>query len=200
MSKVNYLVKFFSLPSRCLEISLAILLLTVGIYNSEARPVSPNELQISAKSQVLARAEAFGEDKAITLRGKLPEVDGVYLYGQSSEPEQIGEEYMVFEVRQGKVTGALYLPYSEFSCFQGTMESGKLALMVATGPTDSYSDPVAGQNPQRVATANDSSRIGNGYNSMAYPYSVALQNYYQLTPLSASAQQILKNCQSNRHE
>ena len=198
MSKVNYLVKFLSPPSRCLEIPLAILLLTVGIYNSEARPVSPNELQTSAKSQMVVRAEAFGEDNATTLRGKLPEVDGVYLYGQSPEPSQIGQEYMVFEVRQGKVIGALYLPYSEFSCFQGTMQSGKLALMVATA--DTSSDPVAGQNPQRVATVNDSSRFGNGYNSMTYPYSVALQNYYQLASLSASDQQILKNCQNNHHE
>ena len=198
MSKLNYLVKFFSQPSRCLGIPLAILL-TLGIDNSQTKPVSSSELQPSAKSQMLVRAEAFGADNAITIRGKLPEVDGVYLYGQSPEPEQIGQEYMVFEVRQGKVIGALYQPYSEFSCFQGTMQSGKLALMVATGPTDTYSDPVTGQDPQRVATANNSSRIGNGYNSMAHPYSVVLQNYYQLASLSASDQQILKNCQNNYH-
>ncbi len=198
MSKLNYLVKFFSPPSRYLGIPLTILL-TLGIYNSEAKPVSSNELQTSAKSQMLVRAEAFGEDNAITMRGKLPEVDGVYLYSQSPEPEQIGQEYMVFEVRQGKVIGALYQPYSEFSCFQGTMQSGKLALMVATGQTDAYSDPVTGQNPQQVATANNNSQLGNSY-KMAYPYSVVLQNYYQLASLSAIDQQILKNCQNNYHE
>lgn len=190
---LNCFSKFFSLPRRWSELQLIGLLLTVGIFCiGEAKPVLTKEIHTPA-------AKAFGKG-AVTLRGKLPEVDGVYLYGQSPEPQQLGQEYMVFEVRQGKVRGAFYLPSSEFSCFQGTMQSGKLALMVASGPdADTAPDSFAAdQNSQRVAAAGDESHVGKGYNvSAAYPYSIALQNYYQLATVSASDQQILRTCKNS---
>ncbi|MEP0918741.1 hypothetical protein NC981_18075, partial [Leptolyngbya sp. DQ-M1] len=37
--------------------------------------------------------------QATTQKTTLP--DGVYLYGQSAEPDQIGQGYFVFEARQG---------------------------------------------------------------------------------------------------
>jgi hypothetical protein len=52
--------------------------------------------------------------------------DGVYVYGESSQPNEIGKEYIVFETRRGKTIGAFYLPQSEFSCFSGKFESGRL--------------------------------------------------------------------------
>lgn len=196
---LDSIIQFFSLPRHCLEFPLAGLLLTVTILTGEATPVLTNELQLPAMPQEVVRAEAFGKDTAIAPRGKLPEADGIYLYGQSPEPEQMGQEYMVFEVRQGKVIGAFYLPYSEFSCFYGTLQSGELALMVANGPDSApYPDPVAGQNSQQVATASDSSPIGDGYNPIAYPYSVALQDYHQLASVSANDQRILETCKANQ--
>lgn len=195
---LNYIIKFFS-PWRChLEVPLAGLLLTMGISIGEAKPVLTNELHTKATSQVFVLTKATGKDTAIAPRGKLPEKDGIYLYGQSPEPEQIGQEYIVFEVRQGKVVGAFYLPDSEFSCFLGNLRSGKLALMVANDPHSTpYPDSLAEQNSQQVATASDSPRIGNGYNPIAYPYSVALQEYYQLASVSENDQQILASCKNN---
>jgi hypothetical protein len=52
--------------------------------------------------------------------------DGVYLYSESSRPDEIGKEYIVFETLRGKTIGAFYLPQSEFSCFSGKFENGKL--------------------------------------------------------------------------
>jgi hypothetical protein len=52
--------------------------------------------------------------------------DGVYLFGESVEPSITGKEYIIFETRQGKTVGAFYLPRSEFSCFSGKIEDGKL--------------------------------------------------------------------------
>lgn len=60
--------------------------------------------------------------------------DGIYLYGESPEPEQIGQAYMVFEVNQGRVLGAFYMMNSSFDCFSGVSEGNQLALNVV----DSY--------------------------------------------------------------
>ena len=188
------IIKFFS-PSRLgLEVPLAGLLLTVGILASEATVLT--KLQTAATSQ-LAQSKAYGKDNFSDQEGKLPQKDGIYLYGQSPKPQQIGQEYMVFEVREGKVIGAFYLPQSEFSCFNGTLQSGNLALMVAYGPdSNPYEDSIAVQDSQQVATASGTP-LPNVYNETAYPYSVALQNYHQLASISGNDQQILRTCKSN---
>ena len=192
------IIKFFTSPRRYLQVPNACLLLTVGILTGGVKPALTNELQTSSMYQVAVRTEAFGKDTVNAPRGKLPEVDGIYLYGQSPEPEQIGQEYMVFEVRQGKVIGAFYLPHSEFSCFSGRLQSGSLALLVANSPDSApYPDSVAGQNSQQVATASDRGFIENGYNPIAYSYSVGLQNYHQLPSVSANDQRLLKTCKNN---
>ena len=109
----------------------------------------------------------------------------------------MGQEYMVFEVLQGKVIGAFYLPYSEFSCFYGTLQSGKLAVMVADSPVAAPYPDSADQNSQQVATASNRGHIGNSYESIDYSYSVALQDYHQLRSVSAKDQQILATCKNN---
>lgn len=198
MRVLNCIIQFFSPWHRHLEIPLAGLLFTASIItgNEAAKPFLINQLQAPSTPQVLTFAEALGKDTGIAPKG-MPEVNGIYLYGQSPEPEQVGQEYMVFEVRQGKVIGAFYLPYSEFSCFHGNLQSGKLALMVANGPAAApYPDSVAGQNSQQVATASDT-HVGNNYKPIAYSYSVALQNYHQLPSVSANDQRILKTCKNN---
>lgn len=201
---LDSIIKFFSPWPHQVEIPLAGLVL-VGILIGEAKPVLTNELQTQTMSQVLVRTVAFGKDTTVPTasfanapRGKLPEVDGIYLYSQSPEPEKIGQEYIVFEVRQGKVIGAFYLPHSEFSCFYGTLESGELALMVANSPdAEPYLDPVASQNSQSVASVSDRPHTGDVYNPITYPYSVALQDYHQLPSVSANDKRILASCKNN---
>ena len=132
----------------------------------------------------------------------MPKKNGIYLYGQSQQPNQIGQEYMVFEVRQGKVTGAFYLPQSEFNCFQGSLAAGKLDLTIAgdAGSTP-YSDSIAdAENAPQVATASDSSQIQAQYEQVSSQYSVALQNYYQLSNVNENDKQILAACKSNYQE
>jgi hypothetical protein len=76
----------------------------------------------------------------------LPFADGIYLYGQSPKAEQIGQEYLVFKVQQGRVIGAFYMPQSEFSCFYGNLNHQSMDLSII--------DP---------------------YEQTVYPYSIALQ-------------------------
>lgn len=118
-----------------------------------------------------------------------PEKDGIYLYGQSSIPNQLGQGYIVFQKHQGKVIGALYMPNSEFSCFQGTIaQSGELAMTVTSSPGE--------VGITQVSTA---SRIPNftGEDTATYAYSVALQDYHQLGSVSPNDRQILQACSQN---
>ncbi|OUL32997.1 hypothetical protein BV372_17580 [Nostoc sp. T09] len=116
----------------------------------------------------------------------LPQKDGVYLYGQSPTPNQIGQGYIVFEKRQAQVKGAMYMPNSEFSCFQGTVDrSGELAMTVNASPDESSSN--------QVATTNSIPSINDDELS-SYAYSVALQDYHQLKSVSTNDQRILQMC------
>ena len=93
--------------------------------------------------------------------------DRIYLYGQSPKPDEIKQEYFVFEVRQGKVVGAFYLPRSAFYCFYGNIERTQLNLTVV----DTY----------------DGSRS---------PYSVNLQQYYPIPTVSDNDRRILGICKT----
>ena len=94
--------------------------------------------------------------------------DGIYFYGQSSQPAQIKKEYFVFEMWQSKVIGAFYLPRSAFYCFYGTLDRTQLNLTVV----DTY----------------DGSRS---------PYSVNLQQYYPISVISENDRRILGICKES---
>lgn len=180
-----------------IEVSLASLLLFIGISETEAKRGITKDLNSPITSGLLVRAETVGKDSNSVLKGKIPAKDGSYLYSHSPKADRIGQEYIVFEVRQGKVIGAFYLPQSEFSCFQGSLASGKLQLTIANDPSSTpYSDSVAGQHSHQVATASDTS-LGDGYEQISSTYAVALQNYYQLSAMSANDQKILATCKNN---
>ena len=91
--------------------------------------------------------------------------NGIYLYGQSPIPEQILNEYFVFEIRNDKVVGAFYLPYSSFSCFYGSQKPGQLNVTVV-----------------------------DSYNNSTSPYNIDLQKYHRLTTPRENDLRILAIC------
>ena len=196
MHRVKFINKLYSPIYTSFKLTLTSLLLLTGINGIEAKQSIAKELK-SSTNAAFAVATSAAENNIF--KGKMPKKNGIYLYGQSQQPNQIGQEYMVFEVRQGKVTGAFYLPQSEFNCFQGSLVAGKLDLTIAgdAGSTP-YSDSIAdAQNAPQVATASDSSQIGAQYEQVSSQYSVALQNYYQLSNVNENDKQILAACKSN---
>jgi hypothetical protein len=66
--------------------------------------------------------------------------NGTYLYGESSRPQEFGREYVVFENRNGRTIGALYLPDSEYVCFTGELQGGRLnaQLIHPDGSNNNY--------------------------------------------------------------
>jgi hypothetical protein len=144
------------------------------VSTTTAKVVEP---QTSAKKATVAAAGA-----------KFPKQDGVYLYGQSPKPGELGQGYIIFEKRQGKVMGALYMPSSEFSCFNGTLHSsGQLAMTVTGYPGD--------KSPTQVATNNTLPQVMDDESSN-YAHSVTLQDYYPVNGMAASDRRVLQMCQS----
>ena len=115
------------------------------------------------------------------------EEDGIYLYGESLTPNQLGQGYIIFQKQQDKIIGALYFPQSEFTCFQGKLtKSGELAMMVRTLPGE--------VGTMEVATISTIPKI-NENEFATYPYSVTLQDYYRLSSVSSHDREILQICQ-----
>lgn len=54
--------------------------------------------------------------------------DGVYLYGNAPQPNQLLHHYVVFERQEGQVVGAFYSPHSEFTCFTGELDGTRLEV------------------------------------------------------------------------
>lgn len=64
--------------------------------------------------------------------------DGIHFFGEASEREKLGSTYMIFEVEDAKVLGAIYAPHSAYSCFEGRFSNNQLALRI----DDPYGDDV----------------------------------------------------------
>ena len=109
--------------------------------------------------------------------------DGVYLYGQSQQAEKIGSEYLVFQMHQGKIRGAIYYPQSEFNCFTGAIAANQIKLSIRD-PSDNRSYPY------NIALVS-SGAIANPKPSRA---NVTLRGYVSLQALSVNDQRILQTC------
>ncbi|MBR8839028.1 MAG: hypothetical protein DSM106950_34760 [Stigonema ocellatum SAG 48.90 = DSM 106950] len=149
-------------------------------------------LQRNSPAPVVAKAQTSTTEVKIAARANFPEQNGVYLYGQSPKPDQLGQGYIVFEKQQGKVVGALYIPGSEYSCFNGTLyPSGELAMTVKGYPGEA--------SPTQVATNNTVPRL-NDDEPTTYAHSVTLQEYHRINSVSAQNRQILQGCKANLRE
>ncbi len=123
--------------------------------------------------------------------------DGIYLYGKSSQPGEIGKEYLVFQANQGRVVGALYMPNSEYSCFSGTFNSKQLDLTVANAYNQTaMAHTVARSQPTQLAAVG-TINLENTYDSLSYPHTVQLDGYQPISRISDNDKQILNSCQSN---
>lgn len=183
---LNFLVRA-SLPWRTLvkhvEKPVTGLLLTLALATVASPQLSANGAESLTKSTEAGQLKA---SLALTQAGQsLP--DGVYLYGQAAERDQLGSAYMVFEVNQGNVVGAFYTPSSSFDCFYGRFQENEMALTVV----DSYERTlhpyaIALQSPDPVATA------GEG---VLAP--INLEGFQPIANINENDQRLLSTCQAD---
>ncbi len=137
-----------------------------------------------------SRANAQTDTQTDTQRDAVPAAqmsDGVYLYGQSAQPQTIGSEYLVFEVNQGTVVGGFYMPNSSFDCFYGNLQADKLALNVV----DSYERTI---HPYSLALAAGEAIASTGGNVAP----LGLEGYHRITSISELDQRILTTCKADQ--
>ncbi|MEL7038592.1 MAG: hypothetical protein AAFO04_23710 [Cyanobacteria bacterium J06592_8] len=113
--------------------------------------------------------------------------NGIYLYGQSRQRDQIGHAYMVFEIKQGRMVGAFYMPHSSFDCFWGSPQGNRLDLTVIDSYTEDTHPYAIGFNPSVVAA----SRSGGA------DQNVSLEGFYRIERVSQGDREILQVCQSD---
>lgn len=172
-----------------LEISLAALMLMAGFSTGEVNATPKKDTPTTARTQVSQIRTNTAAPANLN--------NGVYLYGQSAKPEEIGKEYVVFEVRNGRVIGAVYMPRSEFNCFHGTLQAQRLNVtMVDPMVETADSTPPERQPNDKVAA------VGNyqGIDRVSVPYSVTLQNYRQIANVSDNDKRILGMCKAEYQE
>lgn len=183
----QFMQQIFS--GRLLQLPALSLLLAAGVTTSGATPILASGLETPAP-RLGAQAPATKSVALGQLLGASAAMpDGVYLYGQSSTPEQIGKEYLVFEVRGGKIFGAVYMPASEFNCFHGTLESNQLKLSLVNpedNTTQSYS--IALEKTAQVAQAGG---------RLTSPNSVTLAGYHRIANMSENDQRLLSSCKAS---
>ncbi len=112
--------------------------------------------------------------------------DGIYLYGQSDKPDELGKGYFVFEATKGQVVGALYYPRSSFDCAAGRFTGDQLALTV----TNSYDRAT---NPFEIALDRTSTVASNGKPIPA----VGLQGFYKLDQVTDNDLRMLNVCKAD---
>ena len=111
--------------------------------------------------------------------------DGIYLFGQSPNPNQIGAAYAIFSVQANQTVGAFYQPQSSFDCFTGEAYPNQLAVNVI----DSYNQTIY---PYNIAlTVEDTLVAGNA--AGAY----TLDGFHRIEDISANDEWMLSTCQAN---
>lgn len=137
-------------------LTLGLMVATTALAEAEAKETV--QLPNSETTSRLAAAPA----------GQASLKDGTYLYGESSQPGKIQQEYFVFEVNDNQVVGAAYMPRSGFDCFYGNLSNSKLDLTVISS-----------------------------FHAEAYPHSVNLQVYEPVAQVSENDQRLLATCKAD---
>jgi len=130
---------------------LARLLLVLALMLS-LLPLSRAQATAPAADVALSPVASVHMASAETTTSQFP-ADGVYLYGQSPRPDEIGVGYMVMEAIDQRVIGAFYMPHSSFDCFQGRVDGNELALTITNSYTqESYPYAISLVHDDAIAT------------------------------------------------
>jgi len=170
------------------QVAIAALILSIGVTSAATA------LQLPA----LGLPEPLSNSQ-VTVAPATPRIaltSGTYLYGQAPVSGQVGREYVVFEVNQGRVIGALFMPSSEFSCFQGVLENNQMNMTVASTYDNSALSYQLAQAQSTVLAATGSGAFIEGLNSLTYPHTLELEKYHQIDSISANDQRLLATCQA----
>lgn len=178
-----------SLQSRLLGVALGLGLTITGLCSTVAHAADVSNFKASLAMHSLAAPTAVNtvvtKRSDVLLASEFP-ANGVYLYGQSPNRDQLGRAYLVFEVSKDRVVGAFYMPNSSFDCFFGNLTANKLALTVI----DTYDRT---PHPYAISLAPN----GQVASSSSSAPSLSLVGYHRISSLSDNDQRILNICKAD---
>lgn len=99
-------------------------------WSRDRRPLSLLLLTAAAVVGLGATAPAQADSLALAQAEAVVPVADRYLFGQTAEPDQVGQGYVVLERAGDRVYGALYFPSSSFDCFSGRVQGTELAMNI----------------------------------------------------------------------
>ena len=149
---------------------------TVGVAQTSANPIADQPA-----SQPVSQNSTYTEDLSVL-------ENGVYLFGQSPQRDQIGASYTIFSVSGNQTVGAFYQPNSSFDCFSGQVHPDRMALNVV----DSYEQTV---HPYAIALTTDSS-LTAGSAAPAY----TLTGFHHIEDVSDQDLNILSVCEADLNQ
>jgi len=179
-----------SLRNRLLGVALSLGLAVSGMCSTIVHAADMSSMPQNLMSQTVSAStattiHATPSKSGVLIASGLP-ANGVYLYGQSPNRDQLGRTYLVFEVSQNRVVGAFYMPNSSLDCFSGAINANKLALTVV----DSYD-----RTPHPYALAlSPNAQVAGSNPGVA---GLNLAGYHHIGTLSANDQRILGVCKAD---
>ncbi len=146
---------------------------TIGVAQTSANPTVSQ-----TSDQVVSQKSSYTKDLAVL-------EDGIYLFGQSPQRDQVGSSYAIFSISDNQTVGAFYQPNSSFDCFSGQVHPDRMALNIV----DSYEQTV---HPYAIALTTDSS-LAAGNAAPVY----TLTGFHRIESVSNQDFEILSICESD---
>ncbi|WP_204104802.1 MULTISPECIES: hypothetical protein [Spirulina sp. CCY15215] len=154
--------------------------------NPIARSFAATLVALTVATPAIASPEIAHQSAETTRNAPITLAEGIHLYGESVNPNEIGKSYAILEVKAGQITGAFYQPRSSFDCFRGATKEGQLALNITdsyTGETFPYA--IALENTSLVASVGDIPTNKPG-----------LEGFYPIEEISDRDRELLQTCQA----
>lgn len=108
-----------------------------------------------------------------------------YLFGTTPEAGQIGHEYMVVQMDgENQLQGAMYQVQSEYACFSGEMNNGKMDLAIVD-PYEQVAYPYAMDYSEHSVVASNGGELETQF---------VPDGFYLIDMVSALANNILTDC------
>lgn len=212
-NRIKNLIRGLIAPGRLWlgwETTIMTMLTTSGIiaialpvsYSPYVSAISTVTYSLDIESALLATSSFELDPKAIaqTAISETSFPDGIYLYGQSPQPEQIGQEYIVFQVQQGQVVGAVYLPRSEFNCFQGKLDATQLSVTMINADELTNNELEMDRQWEKPSASRSLATLTavRGYLILNDVHQVNLEAYYSIAQVRENDRQMVTTCQGAR--
>ncbi len=174
---------------RYLATGLTTIVGLMAVHGLWAQNVQAQASDVISQQVVLQQAPRAALPQAMH-HGAPQVANGVYLFGDTTTPGQLGHEYMVLQVKGSDVIGGFYELDSSFSCFSGTITAQELSLQVQ--------DP---QRPDRglyqVPIYLDNQSATSRF-VLPYENSLGLQGTYRIDGMGQESQRILDVCRASQ--